>query len=253
MAFLAIASASGFRIRPAEMASTLLAIPGFCVRRVESEGRKLRGDASDLIEQGLRSENREVSFDFMGRSRDEWGYLWATKAKTGLPSEVDLLVVNWPGLLNDEAVAAFGALCESACAEFGCLDGSDPFPGFKWLWDIPLGLPGLAWAMWFGPQLAAFLPAGALEKCWPVAEHRQAGHLVMLDRSPPPYTARAREAVAACLGAEVFAPRRERWPLDTSSKNTIVPDWVREGRMPDLPPEMRIIGIIPGKSEPSKK
>lgn len=251
MAFLAIASATGFRIRPAEVANSLLAIPGFRVRRVESQGKKLRGDARELIEQGLRSEDRIVSFDFMGRNRDEWGFLGATKT-AGVPGEVDLLVVNWPGPLNDEAVVAFGALCEAACAEFGCLDGTDPFPGFKWYFDIPLGLPGLAWAMWIGPQLASFLPAGAVESCWPVAEHRPAGHLAMLDRSPPPYDTKARDAVAACLGAEVFAPRKVRWPLDTSAKNTITPEWVTKGGPPELPPGMRIVGYIPRKDDETK-
>lgn len=247
MAFLAIASATGFRVRPAEIAHSLLAIPGFCVRRVESQGKKLRGDARELIEQGLRSESRDVSFDFMGRSRDEWGFLAATKTRVGLLSEVDLLVVNWPGPLNGEAVSAFGVLCESACAELGCLDASDPFPGFKWYWDIPLGLPGLAWAMWIGPQLASFLPAGAVDRCWPVADHRPAGHLLMLDHSPPPHDARARDAVGGCLGADVFAPRKTRWPLDTSAKNTITPDWVTKGVPPELPPGMRIVGYIPKK------
>lgn len=252
MAYLAVASASGFRVRPAEVAAALTTIPGFGIRRLEREGRRQKGEPREVIESALATDARIVSFDLIGSEPESWCHLSATKSQVGQLNEVDLLVVNWRSPLDAAAVASFAALCEACCAEFGCLDDRDPFPGFKWYWDIPMGLPGIAWTMWFGPQLSSFLPPGAVERCWPVAEHRPAGHLVMLDRAPPPQAATAREAVAACLGAEVFAPRKTPWPLDTSTKNTITPDWVTKGVPPELPLGMRIVGFVPKKGDGSE-
>lgn len=247
MAYLSIASATGFRVRPEEMAAAILSVPGFELRRIEREGKRQRGAPREVIERTLRSDDRDVLLDFIGRKPDNWGHLSATKNRVGTLSEVDLLVVNVEAPPSEALVASFVTLCEAACAEFGCLDERDPFPGFKWYWDIPLGLPGLAWTMWFGPQLASCLPPGALERCWPVAERRSAGHLMMLSRSPLGHDKAVREAVAACLGKEVFAPRRSPWPLDTSAKNTIVPEWVKKGVPPELPPGMRIVAVLPGR------
>lgn len=251
MAFLAIASALGFRVHPDEVARAVLSLPGFVMRRVQREGRTQKGEPQSIISAGLKAEDREVMFDFHGRKREEWGFLWATKTKVAKVGDFDITVVNWPTPLTAEVAAAFATLCEASEAEFGYVDEADPFPTFKILNDIRLGVPGVAWAMWAGPQLAAALPQLVNRNCWSAVEARRAGTLLRAGEAP--VTESRRREIMACVGAEAFAPQPSVLPFDLSAKNTITPDWAAKGIPPELPPGARIIGSIPQGVKPKKK
>jgi hypothetical protein len=247
MAHLAIASALGFRVHPDEVAATLLSVPGLSIRRLEREGRRVKGDAASVIADGLKSGARDVMFDLHGRTRNEWGFLWATTTKATKKGEFDITVVNWPAPLGDGLVNAFANLCECAVAEFGYLDEVDPFPGFRILGDLAMGIPGVAWAMWAGPQLAQALPAFVREDCWHAVEPRGSGRLLRTGELP--LSDRRRRAIMDCIGGEAFAPRKEPLSFDLSRKNTVTPEWVKKGVPPELPPELRVVGVVPKKGD----